>query len=86
MKEKNKRCIYTGGPRLLGWLDPKKFPNDQNPNFFWYYYPKNRNSDIEELLLYKVGDYRWNILLTPVLPIHDNQGHYNQGPPVIQKC
>ena len=46
MKEKNnKRCIYTGGPRLLGWLDPKKFPDDQNPNFFWYYYPKNRNSD-----------------------------------------
>ena len=35
------KCNYwsTGGPRLSGWLGPKKVPQ-----YFWYHYPQNRNS------------------------------------------
>ena len=38
IKNLNSKSVY-GGPRLSGWLGPKKVPQ-----YFWYHYPQNRNS------------------------------------------
>ena len=43
--------MYTGRPRLSGWLGPKKFPNNWNPVSFGTTVPRIEIPIIAELLL-----------------------------------